>query len=64
MTYWETARKVCTEKELEVLEYADQHGLGQRQIALSLGLSRSAVRERLENARRKIKQQLATEEAA
>jgi predicted DNA-binding protein (UPF0251 family) len=60
--YWRAAGEVCTVKEMRVLELADKHGLSQRMIAMSLGLSRSAVRERLENARRKIKVRL--EEAA
>lgn len=53
--YWITARRVCTVKEFEVLELRDKHGLGTRVIAFSLCISRGAVRDRLENADRKIK---------
>ena len=60
--YWTIAQTVCTVKEFQVLELRDKHGLGSRVIAFSLGISRGAVRERLENADRKIKQ--AMEEAA
>jgi RNA polymerase sigma factor (sigma-70 family) len=42
-----------TPNEQEALELA-QRGLSQRTIALTLGISRSAVRARLENARRKL----------
>lgn len=52
--YWQTARTVCTEKELQALELRDRHGYGSRLIAITLGLSRAAARERLENADRKI----------
>lgn len=61
-SYWPVAARVCTAKELEALELRDLHGLGQRVIALSLGLSRSTIRERLDNADRKI--QTALKEAA
>lgn len=52
--YWQTARDVCTVKELQALVLRDRHGFGTRLIALNLGVSRAAVRERLENADRKI----------
>jgi len=61
--YWTLAAKVCTAKELEALELRDRNGLGQRMIALSLGVARSTVRERLDNADRKIQAAL-KEEAA
>jgi DNA-binding CsgD family transcriptional regulator len=49
----QVAETVCTEKELEALAYhlAD---VPTSQIALALGISRQAVRHRLDNARRKI----------
>jgi DNA-binding CsgD family transcriptional regulator len=42
-----------TPNELKVVELANR-GLSQRTIALALGISRSAVQSRLENATRKI----------
>ena len=53
MTDLATAHKVCTPNELEAWTLANQ-GMSQRTIALALNISRSAVRARLENARRKI----------
>jgi DNA-binding CsgD family transcriptional regulator len=42
-----------TPKECEVVQLTNR-GLSQRTIALALGISRSAVQSRLENATRKI----------
>jgi DNA-binding CsgD family transcriptional regulator len=50
------AERVCTAKELEAYHLVSR-GLSERAVALALGLSRSAVRGRLENARRKIDQE-------
>ncbi len=47
------ATNICTPKELDALTLAER-GLSQRTIALELGISRSAVRARLEEARRKL----------
>lgn len=55
MTDLETAHKVCTPKELAAYELAYRH-MSERNIALALHISRSAVQSRLENARRKISQ--------
>lgn len=52
--YWQTAAEVCTDKELRALVLRDRFNLGTRQIALNLDISRSSVRERLDNADRKI----------
>ena len=52
--YWETARTVCTPKELQALELRDRHHYGSRLSALMLGISREAVRSRLTSADRKI----------
>lgn len=53
MTDLELARAVCTPKELDAHEL-HARGMSERSIALALHISRSAVRSRLENARRKI----------
>jgi DNA-binding NarL/FixJ family response regulator len=58
---WETARKVCTEKELEVLVYLAA-GSNVRQTARILKLARSTVKDRRDAAYRKINEAL--EEAA
>lgn len=49
------AAQVCTPNELAAWTLA-QRGLSERAIALTLDISRSSVRSRLENARRKIRQ--------
>ena len=53
MTDLDTAHKVCTPNELAAYIPATR-GVSQRTIALNLGISRASVRDRLENARRKI----------
>lgn len=53
MTDVELARQHCTPKEQAAYELA-YLGVSERSIALHLGISRSAVQSRLENARRKI----------
>lgn len=52
--YWEAASRVCTAKELEALRLRDERGMSPHRISMALGLSRRAVRERLDNADRKI----------
>lgn len=52
--YWTTARIVCTPAELAALELRDRYEHSDRRIAMILGISRSAVRDRLFNADRKI----------
>ncbi len=47
------AEEVCTDKEREALAYHFA-GVSIRRIAVTLGISRSTVRSRLENATRKI----------
>jgi len=47
------AAQVCTAAELEAWAMEDR-GLSQRAIAHHLGISRAAVRDRLNNAARKI----------
>jgi len=51
----QVARTICTAAELQVVELVEQ-GMSQRQIASFLGISREAVRDRLERAARKIDQ--------
>lgn len=53
MTDLEIARTVCTPKELDAYELVFR-GFSERSIALKLRISRSSVRSRLENARRKV----------
>jgi len=50
-------QRVCTPHELEALHLKAQ-GLGIRSISRSLGISRSATKDRLSNAHRKIQQAL------
>ncbi len=47
------AQAILTPAEHDAYQL-NQRGLSQRTIALHLGISRSAVRARLENARRKL----------
>ena len=47
------ASEVCTDRELEAFVYHAE-GRSDRDIALTLGISRWAVRDRLANATRKI----------
>ena len=58
---WETAHRVCTPKELDVLIYLAA-GSNVRQIGRILGIARTTVKDRRDNAYRKIND--ATEEAA
>jgi DNA-binding NarL/FixJ family response regulator len=46
---------VITDREYDV-QLLRHKGMSQRTISLALGISRSAVRERLDNADRKIRQ--------
>ena len=46
---------VITDREYDVL-LLQTKGMSQRTISLALGISRTAVRDRLENADRKIRQ--------
>lgn len=48
------AEGVITEAELEILLYRHR-GISQRQIANGLGITRGAVRDREQNAHRKIR---------
>jgi predicted DNA-binding protein (UPF0251 family) len=50
---WAVACRVCTPAELRAYEL-ERSGLSQRTMATVLGISRSALRERLGNAARKI----------
>lgn len=61
MTDRTIAQQACTPTQYAAWDLADK-GASQRTIALKLGISRSAVRARLEEARRKI--QAAKEKAA
>lgn len=53
MTTLETARRVCTSAELQVIELAEQ-GMSQYQIAALLDISREAVRDRARRAKHKV----------
>jgi DNA-binding CsgD family transcriptional regulator len=52
-TYRRIAQQVCTPAELEALAYYIA-GVPTHRIALALGISRRAVRDRLSNADRKV----------
>ena len=43
---WDTARRVCTDKQLVVLELRDRYGFSWNQIAIHENVTRSAVKER------------------
>lgn len=53
MTNRELATTVLTANELEAWTLSER-GMSERTIALALDISRSSVRSRLENARRKL----------
>lgn len=63
-TYWHTAEQICTQAELAALRLRDERHLGTRTISLILGISRSAVRERLDSADRKIQTAIRRQEPA
>jgi hypothetical protein len=48
--YWEIAAKVCTPKQLNILELHERDGLSLRSTALACGLSVSTVRGQLDAA--------------
>jgi DNA-binding NarL/FixJ family response regulator len=52
--YWQTAERVCTAKQLEILELKHRHGLALRPIAFQLGISFGTVRDHLARAEQKI----------
>lgn len=45
---------ILTARELEAWNLCEIRGMGQRKAALALGISRSALRSRIESARHKI----------
>lgn len=49
----ELAERVCTSKELEALKLKSA-GYGRRRIAIVIGISETAVRDRLRSAERKL----------
>lgn len=55
---WTIAQRVCTSGELAAWRL-EQAGQSQRAIAVALGVSRTTIRDRLENAARKIRLELA-----
>lgn len=57
------AEAVCTDKELEALKLAAA-GYGQKRLAMTLGISRSSLRDRLMNAERKILNRLEGKDAS
>ena len=58
---WETARKVCTPRQYEVLELKHRHGMALRPIAAMLGVSVATVRDHLSRAEQKVALALAAE---
>jgi predicted DNA-binding protein (UPF0251 family) len=50
---WAIAEQVCTPAELEALRL-ERRGLSQRAIGYALGITREAVRDRLNRAARRI----------
>ena len=52
--YWATATRVCTPRELAALQLRDRHGYTTARIAMTLAVSRRSIRDRLDNADRKI----------
>lgn len=48
--YWQTARDVCTTKQLEALELRHRHGYSYRAIAAYLGISFETARDRIKRA--------------
>jgi DNA-directed RNA polymerase specialized sigma24 family protein len=52
--YWQTARAVCTEKQLRVLELRERHGFSLRTIALATGSALWTVRDHVDAAHRRI----------
>ena len=51
---WAIAKRVCTRSQLEALHYKAA-GFSERRIASIIGISRSAVQDRLEGASLKIR---------
>lgn len=60
--WWDAARRVCTDKELDTL-LLQSKDLSLRQISLAQGLSLGTVRNRLFNAHRKIEAEIRKEAA-
>lgn len=52
--FWQTAREVCTAKQLRVLELRERHGFSLRQVALACDISLGTVRVHLEAAHRNV----------
>jgi predicted DNA-binding protein (UPF0251 family) len=52
--YWGIAERVCTARELQMLELRDKHNFTRDQIALHLGISRQTVSARLARANQKL----------
>jgi DNA-directed RNA polymerase specialized sigma24 family protein len=57
--YWVTARAVCTEKQLRVLELRELHGLSLRQISWTCRISVRTVRDQLDAAHLRIQKEIA-----
>ena len=53
LRHQQIATEVCTPNELAALHLVDQ-GMSQWRIAMALGISRRSVRDRIDNAHRKI----------
>jgi DNA-directed RNA polymerase specialized sigma24 family protein len=52
--YWDTAKSVCTAKQLRVLELREAYGFSLRTIALAVDASPSTVRDHIFAAHRRI----------
>ena len=51
---WELAREACTEKQFQVFELRERHGMSIYGIALALDIDPSTVRGHLRAATRKV----------
>jgi DNA-directed RNA polymerase specialized sigma24 family protein len=59
----ELIERVCTPRQVDVLKL-QAHGYGTRRIAAILGVSRQAIKSRLEIARKRVERELERREAA
>lgn len=52
--FWQTAERVCTPKQLEIIRLKHRDGLSLRAIAFTLDIGLSTVRDHLARAEQKI----------
>lgn len=60
--WWDVAGRVCTAKQLRILELRERHGFSLTQIAYATRLSVSTVRSQLRAAYHNIDQELTRKE--